>query len=68
MDNLDWWVLRTEKFGSREIGKGEGLFCCSCQKVVEDDGRGVLDVLGNLFCSDECRYKNFDRRKREFLK
>ncbi len=68
MEILDPEILKTERFGSREDWKEGQSFCFFCgERILFEEGQ-VLDIAGNLFCGNECRQKNFDRRKKEILK
>lgn len=55
-------ILRTEKFGSREVFDIEKGRCSFCGAELLEEG-SIWDIVGNLFCSNVCREKNFERRK-----
>ncbi len=51
-------ILKTEKFGSRDNEEKDLGVCCICGvNLIEEEA--FFDVVGNGFCSNECREKKF---------
>ena len=58
MDICDPEILKAEKFGSRDGELIEFVVCCVCGASLPWED-ALYDVVGNGFCSNECREKKF---------
>ena len=58
MDDCDFEILKTEKFGSRDKAFNEFVLCCVCGESLPWE-EALYDAVGNGFCSNECREKKF---------
>lgn len=38
-----------------QLTKSKNKYCAKCGKSIKDDGVGVKDIAGNMFCDNECK-------------
>ncbi len=65
MDICDPEILRTERFGSRELLKTKKRICRFCGAEILENF--FCDISGNLFCCHRCREER-DIRGKEIKK